>query len=67
MIESHQSFSKHHSKDHNKLKHEDLNNFGVIIEGVTLQHILNSKDLKKLFVKVLDRSDSVIVSRASPS
>mmetsp|Transcript_30488 Transcript_30488/g.29879 ORF Transcript_30488/g.29879 Transcript_30488/m.29879 type:complete len:375 (-) Transcript_30488:959-2083(-) len=43
------------------------NHFALIIEGSTLQLILNSKEMTTKFMKILEKCASVIVSRASPS
>ena len=41
--------------------------YGIIVEGPTLHFILESKTMKKLFLKILSKCHAVIVCRASPS
>ena len=41
--------------------------FGIIIEGTTLQYILDSEKMLKKFLGILAKCQAVIVCRASPS
>eukprot|EP00347_Sterkiella_histriomuscorum_P002642 403367358 len=41
--------------------------FGILIEGQTLQYMIDSESMRKKFLKILGKCQAVIVCRASPS
>lgn len=49
----------------NIIDNEDT--FGILVEGITLQIILESKSMKERFLKILGQCQAVVVCRASPS
>lgn len=49
----------------NIIDNEDT--FGILVEGLTLQIILESNSMKERFLKILGQCQAVVVCRASPS
>jgi magnesium-transporting ATPase (P-type) len=41
--------------------------YGILIEGHTLAHVIDSKSMTERFLKILGQCQAVIVCRASPS
>ena len=46
---------------------DNEDSFGILIEGQTLQHMIDSESMKKQFLKILAKCQAVVVCRASPS
>lgn len=60
------NFSSHFSMSSQEvIDNEDT--FGILIEGQTLQFMIDSKTMRKKFLKILSKCQAVIVCRASPS
>jgi len=51
--------------DGNIVDNEDK--YGILVEGHTLAHIIDSKSMTERFLKILGQCQAVIVCRASPS
>lgn len=57
-------------KNSNSGREEIVDNedtFGILIEGQTLQFLIDSVSMRKKFLKILGKCQAVIVCRASPS
>lgn len=55
------------NKPGNKEIIDNEDSFGILIEGQTLQFLIDSGSMKAKFLKILSKCQAVVVCRASPS